>query len=301
MAARADSAGLRAAPEALPQPLSIAFVGSGQAAASMARALRGSRGRHRLSIVERGQAAHVLARDVRGRIIGARDALAGCDLVLLAIPDAAIAGVAAALAERSSGGAVVAHLSGSAGLEVLDSLQAVGHEVGAIHPLQVLSGWRIPPGTTFAVEGSGRARLLLSRLVGDLSGVELEIPRGARAAYHAAAVIAANLGMTLLAEAVDLMQAAGIDRDRALDGLTGLVRGGLEASLERGLPAGITGPLSRGDLETVRAHLGVIKADRELSRSYRSVSRLALRQLERDGRPAPAAASGLRRLLEEPE
>jgi len=122
--------------------------------------------------------------------------------------------------------------------------------------------------------------------------VSVELPAGllpARPAYHAAAVIAANLGMTLLAEAVDILERAGVDRGRALQGLTGLVRGGLEASLDAGLPAALTGPVTRGDVGTLAVHVETLRADPELLAAYLAVSRLALRQARRDGRPVNGA------------
>ena len=181
------------------------------------------------------------------------------------------------------------HIAGSLGLDVLDSLAAAGYATAAMHPLQVLSGWRIPPGTTFAIEAPGAARAVVAQLVADLGGVEIELAPGARPAYHAAAVIAANLGMTLLAEAVDLLEQLGIDRGQALQGLAGLVRGGLEASLDAGLPAALTGPVTRGDVGTLATHLETLRDDPELLAAYRAVSRLALRQARKDGRPATGA------------
>jgi predicted short-subunit dehydrogenase-like oxidoreductase (DUF2520 family) len=193
----------------------------------------------------------------------------------------------------------VAHLSGSLDRRVLLPLHRRGYGVGALHPLQVLSGWRIPPGTAFAVDGEGEVAALLSRLVADLRGVEIKLPDGSRTAYHAAAVLAANLGMTLLAEAVDLMAGAGIDRRAALEGLAGLLRGGLEASVERGLPDALTGPVVRGDLDTIRRHLDALRGDPELLAAYTAVSRLALRQGRRGGRPSNTDAEAITRLLEE--
>jgi len=112
-------------------------------------------------------------------------------------------------------------------------------------------------------------------------------------------VIAANLGMTMLAEAVDLMEQQGIPRDEALQGLGALVRGGLEASMDTGLPGAITGPVGRGDVGTVEAHLAALEGDPGLRRAYAATSLLTLRQVARDGRPADLAASAaLRQLLE---
>lgn len=279
--------------------LTLGFVGSGRAASALARDFR--RIGHRVLIAERGESATRLAREQDLELSLAADLLAASDLTFLAVPDDLVGEVAAELAATApdGGGRVVAHLAGSLGLEALEPLARRGYIAAAVHPLQVLSGWRIPPGTTFAVEAPQEARPIISRLVQDLGGVELELPPTSRSTYHAAAVIAANLGMTLLAEAVDILEAAGIDRRRGLQGLAGLVRGGLEASVDRGLPAALTGPIARGDVTTVRAHLEVLETNPKLRDAYRAVALLALRQVRREERPSAAAAAALTQLLEE--
>jgi predicted short-subunit dehydrogenase-like oxidoreductase (DUF2520 family) len=268
------------------ETLTLGFVGSGRAARSLARSL--ARHGHRLLIATRGDSAQALATDVDAELVEPGEALASADVTVLAVPDGRVARLAETLAYDSpdGDGRVVIHLAGSLGLEALRPLARAGYATAAIHPLQVLSGWRIPPGTTFAVEADAAARPSITRLVAELGGVEIELPAGARVAYHAAAVIAANLGMTLLAEAVDLLEQRGIDRAEALQGLSSLVRGGLEASLDSGLPAALTGPVTRGDAGTVAAHLEALAADPDLLAAYRAVSRLALRQARKDGRPA---------------
>jgi predicted short-subunit dehydrogenase-like oxidoreductase (DUF2520 family) len=274
-------------------------VGSGRAARSLARSL--ARTGHRLLIARRAESAARLSADLGAELVASGDALALADVTILAVPDRRVAQLAGALAREAprGEGRVVLHLAGSLGLEALTPLAQAGYATAAMHPLQVLSGWRIPPGTTFAVEADSAARIVVTRLVADLGGVEIELPAGARVAYHAAAVIAANLGMTLLAEAVDLLERQGIDRGDALQGLSGLVRGGLEASLDSGLPAALTGPVTRGDGGTVAAHLEALAGDPDLQAAYRAVSRLALRQARKDGRPADGGEM-VAKLLEEP-
>ncbi len=281
------------------ETLTLGFVGSGRAARSLARSL--ARRGHRLVIARRGDSAERLSADLGADLVAAEQALATADATILAVPDGHVARLAEALAAAAAPGEqrVVLHLAGSLGLDALAPLAEAGYATAAMHPLQVLSGWRIPPGTTFAVEADAVARPLVARLVADLGGVEIELPPGARVAYHVAAVIAANLGMTLLAEAVDLLEQRGIDRGEALQGLSGLVRGGLEASLDAGLPAALTGPVTRGDAGTVAAHLEALTADPDLQAAYRAVSRLALRQACKEGRPA-TGADAVSDLLEEP-
>ncbi|MEA2684753.1 MAG: hypothetical protein QOK05_3081 [Chloroflexota bacterium] len=285
--------------ESQPQPLTIGFIGSGRAASTLGHSLR--RAGHRLLVARRGASAEALAAQLGAGLVEAVDILARADVTLLAVPDGAVGPLASALAEvvPDGDGRVVAHLAGSAGRDALAALERRGYATAAVHPLQVLSGWRIAPGTAFAVEADGAARVVAGRLVEDMHGIEIPLPAEGRAAYHAAAVMAANLGMTMLAEAVDLMEKQGIPRAEALSGLGSLVRGGLEASMDRGLPAALTGPVTRGDVETVAGHLSALAGDPELRRAYAASSLLALRQARRDGRPADKSASTrLQELLE---
>ena len=280
-------------------PPVVGFVGSGRAASTLARSL--ARAGYELVVAARGTAASTLAGSLDARVEGAAGVLETSDLTLLAVPDGAIAGLVTDLAGRVAPGEgrAVAHLAGSHGRDVLEPLAARGYTTLAIHPLQVLSGWRIAPGTTFAVEADATGIELAGRVVRDLSGTVIELPAGGRAAYHAAAVIAANLGMTMLAEAVDLLEQQGISRDEALQGLGALVRGGLEASMDRGLPQALTGPITRGDVDTVAGHLAALAGDPELRRAYAATSLLTLRQGRRDGRPAgDDAATRIRVMLE---
>ncbi|MDQ6746840.1 MAG: DUF2520 domain-containing protein [Candidatus Dormibacteraeota bacterium] len=283
---------------AQPTPLTIGFIGSGRAATTLAHSL--GRAGHNLLVARREASAEILAADAGARLAADAEILATADATFLAVPDGAIRAVASRLAHRAlpGGGRVVVHLSGSQGCDVLEPLADRGYSTASIHPLQVLSGWRLTPGTAFAVEAEGQARDLAARLVEEMGGIELPLPANSRAAYHAAAVMAANLGMTLLAEAVDLLERQGIPREDALSGLGSLVRGGLEASIDRGLPAALTGPVTRGDVATVAAHLEALAGDPALRRAYAATSLLALRQAQRDGRPGDGAAATLSEVLE---
>lgn len=298
---RQSAAGLRVGASGL-KPLTIGFVGTGRAAGSLARTVRASNAGHRLLVASRNGSAVALAGHVGADLQPAAEVLASSDLTFLSVPDDRIQAVAAELAELGLPGAggVVAHLSGSRGPEILEPLARLGYVTAGFHPLQVLGGYRVRRGTAFAVEAPPEARELLSRVVADLGGLEILLPHGARPKYHAAAAIAANLGMALLAESLDLMEGAGIDRTAATEGLVALIRGGLDSTLQKGLPAALTGPVTRGDASTIRLHLEQLAGDPELADAYRAVSRLLLRQAQRDGRP-DAGADAVRSLLEDPE
>jgi predicted short-subunit dehydrogenase-like oxidoreductase (DUF2520 family) len=177
------------------------------------------------------------------------------DLVLLCVPDRAIAEVAAALEP----GPWVAHVSGATPLSALDP-----HERRfGMHPLQSFSKARGPEqldGAWAAVTAeTDEAREAGIWLAGILGLRPFVLDDGSRAAYHAGAAMASNYLVTLRRAAGSLLEAAGAPPE-ALDALMrGVIDGGFE----------LTGPIARGDWETVERHLEVIRAERpELEELY---------------------------------
>jgi len=161
-------------------------------------------------------------------------------IVLLAVPDAAIAAAARAIAP----GRIVGHLSGALDLSVLHP-----HEAFSIHPLQTVTGAGTSfRGITAALSGSTtRAHAVAARLADALGMTGVTVLDQDRAAYHAAASIAANFLVTLEGMAEELAATAGIEREA----LVPLVRAAVDNWAERGAAAALTGPVSRGDTATI--------------------------------------------------
>lgn len=195
-------------------------------------------------------------------------ASAGCDLLLVAVADAAVAPVAARLAGRPQA-AVALHTAGSLGPEPLAALAAAGSAIGSLHPLkafpQPLPDAADARGTFFAIDGDGAAQALGARLASAFGGVSHPVGGGVRALYHLAASAAAGGVVTLVASAADLAAHLGLP-EAVGRGYLELARGALDAA-ERGLAAGseepvavrlaeaITGPLARGDVDTFSREL----------------------------------------------
>lgn len=165
---------------------------------------------------------------------------ADAGIVLLAVPDAAIAEAARAIAP----GRLVGHLSGALDLSVL-----APHEAFGIHPLMTVTGADTSfAGVTAALAGTTpRAHAVAEALADVLGMTGVTVRDDDRAAYHAAASIAANFLVTLEGMAEDLAATAGVDRDA----LVPLVRAAVENWAERGAASALTGPVSRGDTATV--------------------------------------------------
>lgn len=215
----------------------LRVVGPGRAGSSMARALAAT--------------GWTVAEPVRhGQEVTA--AATGVDLVLVATPDAVVAEVAAAIEPQP--GAVVAHLAGSLGLEVL----APHERRAAIHPLRSIPN----PGTDlrgawFAVAGDR----LAEQVVDELGGHRVAVADADRAAYHAAACIASNHLVALLGQAQRVAATAGVPLAAYLD----LVRQTVDNVAALGPVDALTGPVRRGDAATVARHLAALDPDERVA------------------------------------
>ncbi|HEX7442243.1 MAG TPA: DUF2520 domain-containing protein [Acidimicrobiales bacterium] len=177
------------------------------------------------------------------------DAAHGVDVLFIATPDDVVADVAAAV--RPVDTTAVLHLSGSLGLDVL-----AGHaRRGSLHPLvplptPAIGADRLRSGITFAVAGDPAGRLVAD----DLGGTVVAVEDRDRAAYHAAAVIAANHLVALMGQVERVAATAGIP----LDAFAGLMRAATEDALALGPREALTGPAARGDWDTVERHRATI-------------------------------------------
>jgi predicted short-subunit dehydrogenase-like oxidoreductase (DUF2520 family) len=194
-------------------------------------------------------AAGVEVRDILGRADDVSSAAAGVDVLLLTVPDQAIAGVASAV--RPVPCTVVAHCSGALGLEVL----APHERVAALHPLVTLpdpaiGAARLGSGGYFAVAGDQA----VIDLVLELGGRTLVIPADSRAGYHAAACMASNHLVALLGQVQRVAASVGLP----LEAFLPLARGALDDVGRLGPAAALTGPVARGDLTTIERHRQVL-------------------------------------------
>jgi predicted short-subunit dehydrogenase-like oxidoreductase (DUF2520 family) len=196
---------------------------------------------------------------------------AGTTVLILAVPDGALGAVAYELAQQgpAPGGCVALHLSGALGTDALTPLHYAGYAVGSMHPLQsVADPWTAADrlyGSAYALAGEPAAVGAAHRLVDALAGRPIVIPGHLRPLYHAAAVFASNYLVAQVAGAVRILQQAGVEGEEALPAILPLVRGTLDNIEKLGVIHALTGPIVRGDVDTVRLHLAQLSAaDRPL-------------------------------------
>jgi predicted short-subunit dehydrogenase-like oxidoreductase (DUF2520 family) len=220
------------------------------------------------------------------------DAVARAGLVILAVPDDAIASVAADLAGEHSVRAdhTVLHLSGLLGRDALSLLLETGAALGSFHPLQTIADPVAAPerllGAYAGLEGDQRAIEAGEDLARALGMVPVRLSAGGKAAYHAGAAIVANYTTALFAVAERLAREAGIPAETAARLYLPLLRG-TAANLDSGPVAALTGPVRRGDVRTIRAHLAVLSGAE--ARLYRLLGEEALRLAREAGLGAEVA------------
>lgn len=192
-----------------------------------------------------------------------------CDLpkrvrrVLIAVSDDAIEGVAGQLAEAGLHSSIVLHTAAAAGPEALVRLRNRQNSIGVLHPLQTIptaeAGVDALPGATFAFAGDNAAVQWASLLIDAVGGKGLAIGAAQWPLYHAAAVFASNYQVALLDAALELMERVGLERRQSLDALSALVRASVENVLAAGPELALTGPIRRGDAQTVRRHRSALQ------------------------------------------
>jgi predicted short-subunit dehydrogenase-like oxidoreductase (DUF2520 family) len=220
-----------------------------------------------------------------------------CDLLLLTVPDDMLANVVAMLSASGAirPGQYVAHTSGRHGLEVLLPAAERGAHVLALHPAMTFTGTERDlarlPGCVFGVTSAPDTAELAERLVSDLGGTPVRIPERLRTLYHAGLAHGANHLVTLVAQSMDILRAAGVDDPAAT--LRPLLAAALDNALDSGDSA-LTGPIVRGDVETVRAHLAEVAThEPDALESYVAMARATANRAVLDGRLLPIRASKL--------
>jgi predicted short-subunit dehydrogenase-like oxidoreductase (DUF2520 family) len=286
------------------KPLRVGVIGAGRVGAVLAAALRAA-GHQVVAAAAESDASRGRVTDLLpGVEVMKPSAVArAADLLLLTVPDDMLDNVVTMLSASGAIGAgqVVAHTSGRHGLAVLEPARAVGARVVAVHPAMTFTGTALDlprlRGCVFGVTAEDAERELVTSLVADFGGRPMWVPESARTLYHAGLAHGANHLVTLVTEAMEILAAAGADDPAAT--LRPLLGAALDNALDNG-DAALTGPIVRGDVETVRAHVADIAANAPHTlASYVTMARATLGRAVTDGRLLPIRAAKLLTVLDE--
>lgn len=252
----------------------IVVVGPGRAGGSLAVAAR-TAGHELVGLYGRRTSSRLLADHlgVRLRLIG--EPLPEADLVVVAVRDDALPEVAATLSPLADRVRGAVHLSGVTSVRVLDPLREAGLETGSFHPLQTLPGWeagsRALPGAYVGITASEDWATELESLARSIGCRPIRVADERKALYHAAGGVAANYVAAALCVAEYMFRAAGVDPAAARP----MVEQAVANAFDLGFREALTGPISRGDLGTVRRQIEAV--DRHApaaSEAFRVLTRL---------------------------
>ncbi|NPD04956.1 DUF2520 domain-containing protein [Nocardioides sp. zg-1308] len=284
----------------------IGVVGAGRVGAVLAAGFRAS-GHEVVAAAGESDASRRRIAELLPGVHAAKptDVARASDLLLLTVPDDMLSNVVTMLVASGAvrEGQLVVHTSGRHGLAVLEPARAAGATTIAMHPAMTFTGTEVDlprlSGCVFGVTADDADRALTEALVADLGGRPMWVPESRRTLYHAGLAHGANHLVTLVAEAMEILSAAGAEDPAAT--LRPLLTAALDNALEDG-DAALTGPIVRGDVETVRAHLAdlVATAPQTLP-SYVAMARATLDRAVTDGRLLPIRAAKMLRVLQAAE
>ena len=247
-------------------PKSVSIIGAGVVGTAVGYLLR-QKGYTVDAVVSRDRAKAVKAVRFIGEGKAGDDpveAAKGSDWVFITTPDRAIKETCEKIAAGGGfeNGALAIHLSGALSSGELSSARKNGARVLSIHPIQSLASVEQAvknlPGSYFSMEGDPDAMSDGRDIVAALGGMLVVIPSEQKALYHAGAAVASNYLVTVVDYAITIFESLGMEREEALKAVLPLVRGTVNNIERVGVPGALTGPIARGDVDTIEGHISVL-------------------------------------------
>lgn len=286
------------APKSKSRKYEVAIIGAGTLASAMVRALH-SKGYRIAEIVSRSnpqslRRARALANRVQSSATTVQTAELSADVIWICVPDDAIAAIAEQMAdERDWRGKIAVHSSGAISSDALEPLRRKGAEVASAHPLMtfISSSQAKLKDVPFALEGTANALTAVETIISDFEAQAFRIARTEKAAYHAFGFFSSPGIVALIAAAIEVGKLAGLDGKRVRALMEPIVRQTIDNSFRTSPQQAFSGPVRRGDVETIRKHLKVLDEHPDLLDLYLSLVRIALKDLP------SANTDSLRRLV----
>lgn len=281
----------------------IGFIGAGNVGGSLAVAM--SNAGYPVTAV--GSRTFASAQTFAGRISDCtayeniQEVADRADFVFISTSDDAIKIVCDQVSWREGQG--VAHCSGAASVDLLQSAVDQGAAAGAFHPLQafnsVENGVKAIPGVTFGIEGNDAIQAYLRGIASDIKGIPMSLRPQDKVLYHVSGVLMGNLLAVLASVAASMWEKFDHTRDegvRALSPMMPAVASNLDSV---GVPQAVAGPYVRGDIGTVRKHLEAVSSSApEYLALYIELALVGLPFAVEKGALAPERSQEIKELLE---
>lgn len=267
--------------------MEIGFIGAGKVCHALSfyfgqnHSIRGIYSRHFGSAVELAKKIESVAYERMEDLV--RDS----ELILISTTDDQIGTVVEQMTGLELSGKSIAHLSGSLSSELLRPLYEQGATVFSLHPAQSfsdpMSALLQIENTVFTFEGMGDHEQVVERLFETLPNERIRISAESKCHYHIASVMLSNYLVALYGLSEELLEQSGMSKEQSQRLLLPLLDSTVNNLRERGFSA-LTGPLERGDVDTIRRHLEDLEDDRLIKTIYRSMAQKTLTLLEKNGR-----------------
>jgi predicted short-subunit dehydrogenase-like oxidoreductase (DUF2520 family) len=269
-----------------PNKATITLIGAGNLAQALGPALKAA-GYQIEFIAARETAssrrrAAMLAGTLEAHTQSLNDAGPHSEIVWICHTDDALAETAKLLARKPGwSGKIVFHSSGALSSDALSPLKRKDAHTASLHPMMTFV-----PGATprmeevpFAVEGDSRAVAVARRIVRDLGAESFAIKKAAKPLYHALGSFSSPLIVAALVTAERVGRGAGLTASQTRRVMAPILRQTMKNYAERGAAAAFSGPIKRGDLNTVLRHLKELKRVPGASEVYRALVKSALMDL----------------------
>jgi predicted short-subunit dehydrogenase-like oxidoreductase (DUF2520 family) len=243
---------------------SIAIVGAGRLGTALLKRLK-----------QAGYAVRKISRR------SPRTSAMNAEVVWFCVPDSKIASVAASFAGFNWQAKFAYHSSGALTSDALSALRRAGARVASVHPLMTFVRGSLPElrNVPFAIEGDQPAVSVAQRIVRDLGGEAFAIRKKDKVAYHAFATMICPLLVSLLRASEDIAALAGVSTTEVRRRIAPIARETIANYEKRGAAGAFSGPIVRGDIETVRAHLNVLRRAPLAKSGYLALARAAVELL----------------------
>ncbi len=212
-----------------------------------------------------------------------KEAVERGEIIFISTNDDAVSRVAEKIGEEGGfkSGQFVYHLSGALSIEVLKPASDAGASVGSLHPMQTFpsieAGIKKIPGTVFGVTGKEEVLRVAEELIKAVGGKMVEVKDEDKPLYHAAACIACNYLDALMYTAFKFYGKVGMEEGKAWQAMKPLIHGTLDNIEAKGAVEALTGPIARGDVDTVKKHLQAIeKSLPDFLSFYKEVGKITL-------------------------
>jgi len=240
-----------------------------------------------------------------GHAAGNLEEMRGADVWMIATRDDAIVPSCVTLAAsgKITPDDIVFHVSGATPSSDLKPVKEKGACIASVHPIKTFTDAEVAvqtfPGTFCAAEGDAEALRVLKPAFEKIGAKVFDIEAELKPIYHAGGVFACNYLVALIEAALRAHEHAGIPRAASLKALEAMVRETVDAIFDKGPAQALTGPISRGDVVTVRRQLATVRGwNRDMGELYRGLGLLAVALAESDGRIDAGRAADLRNALE---